>query len=169
MLHLPYRELPTAEPGTPDTRSPLRYLIWIAAQQKILLTFNAIFGIGWMVSQALIWAAVGAAIDHGVDQQEHRRAVPLGRGRHGPGTLPGALRRAASPTGRDQLDERLLQDRPGHRLTTSPRPAPRSPTRSPPATWSTPSPRTPCASAAPTTSSRASWAPSPPGSSSRSS
>ena len=66
MLHLPYRELPTADPGTPDTRSPLRYLIWIAAQQKILLTFNAIFGIGWMVSQALIWAAVGAAIDHGV-------------------------------------------------------------------------------------------------------
>ena len=66
MLHLPYRELPTAEPGTPDTRSPLRYLIWIAAQQKMILTFNAIFGIGWMVSQALIWAAVGAAIDHGV-------------------------------------------------------------------------------------------------------
>ena len=66
MLHLPYRELPTAEPGTPDTRSPLRYLIWIAAQQKVLLIFNALFGIGWMVSQALIWAAVGAAIDHGV-------------------------------------------------------------------------------------------------------
>jgi len=66
VLHLPYRELPTAEPGTPDTRSPLRYLIWIAAQQKMILTFNAIFGIGWMVSQALIWAAVGAAIDHGV-------------------------------------------------------------------------------------------------------
>jgi ABC-type multidrug transport system fused ATPase/permease subunit len=66
VLHLPYRELPTADPGTPDTRSPLRYLIWIAAQQKILLIFNALFGIGWMVSQALIWAAVGAAIDHGV-------------------------------------------------------------------------------------------------------
>lgn len=66
MLHLPYRELPTAEPGTPDTRSPVRYLIWIAAQQRVLLIFNAIFGIGWMVSQALIWAAVGAAIDHGV-------------------------------------------------------------------------------------------------------
>jgi len=27
---------------------------------------NALFGIGWMVSQALLWAAVGAAIDHGV-------------------------------------------------------------------------------------------------------
>jgi ABC-type multidrug transport system fused ATPase/permease subunit len=66
VLHLPYRELPTADPGTPDTRSPVRYLIWIAAQQKYLLTFNALFGIGWMVSQALIWWAVGAAIDHGV-------------------------------------------------------------------------------------------------------
>jgi ABC-type multidrug transport system fused ATPase/permease subunit len=66
VLHLPYRELPTAEPGTPDTRSPMRYLMWIAAQQKVLLFFNALFGIGWMVSQALIWAAVGAAIDHGV-------------------------------------------------------------------------------------------------------
>jgi ABC-type multidrug transport system fused ATPase/permease subunit len=66
VLHLPYRELPTAEPGTPDTRSPMRYLMWIAGQQKVLLFFNALFGIGWMVSQALIWAAVGAAIDHGV-------------------------------------------------------------------------------------------------------
>lgn len=66
MLHLPYRELPVADVGTPDTRSPLRYLIWIARQQKTLLFFNAVFGIGWMVSQALLWAAVGAALDHGV-------------------------------------------------------------------------------------------------------
>ncbi|MGB8196854.1 MAG: ABC transporter ATP-binding protein [Acidimicrobiales bacterium] len=79
MLHLPYRELPTAEPGTPDTRSPLRYLIWIAAQQKVLLFFNAVFGIGWMVSQALIWAAVGAAIDHGViDKSESELFVWVG-------------------------------------------------------------------------------------------
>jgi ABC-type multidrug transport system fused ATPase/permease subunit len=66
VLHLPYRELPVADSGTPDTRSPLRYLVWIARQQKLLLFLNAIFGIGWMVSQALIWACVGAAIDHGV-------------------------------------------------------------------------------------------------------
>ncbi len=66
MLHLPYRELPVADVGAPDTRSPFRYLIWIARQQKTLLFFNAVFGIGWMVSQALLWAAVGAAIDHGV-------------------------------------------------------------------------------------------------------
>ena len=66
MLHLPYRELPDADTGTPDTRSALRYLIWIARQQKWLLALNALFGIGWMVSQALLWAAVGGAIDHGV-------------------------------------------------------------------------------------------------------
>ena len=66
MLHLPYRELPIADVGIPDTRSPFRYLVWIARQQKLLLFFNAVFGIGWMVSQALLWAAVGAAIDHGI-------------------------------------------------------------------------------------------------------
>lgn len=66
MLHLPYRELPVADPGTPDQRSPMRFLFWLARQQKTTLALNALFGIGWMVSQALLWAAVGAAIDHGV-------------------------------------------------------------------------------------------------------
>jgi ABC-type multidrug transport system fused ATPase/permease subunit len=66
VLHLPYHELPVEEPGTPDQRSPMRYLVWLARQQKWALTLNALFGIGWMVSQALLWAAVGAAIDHGV-------------------------------------------------------------------------------------------------------
>ena len=59
MLHLPYRELPVDDPGTPDTRSPLRYLAWLARHQRWLLTLNAVFGIGWMVAQALVWAAVG--------------------------------------------------------------------------------------------------------------
>lgn len=66
MPHLPFQELPVAEPGTPDTRTPLRYLAWVARHQRLTLAFNALFGVGWMVSQALLWAAVGAAIDHGV-------------------------------------------------------------------------------------------------------
>jgi ABC-type multidrug transport system fused ATPase/permease subunit len=66
VLHLPYHELPVEDPGTPDQRSPMRYLAWLALQQKGALTLNALFGIGWMVAQALLWAAVGAAIDHGV-------------------------------------------------------------------------------------------------------
>ncbi len=68
MLHLPYRELPVADAGTPNTGSPLRYLGWLAHHQRWLLTLNALFGIGWMVSQALVWFAVGAAIDHGVER-----------------------------------------------------------------------------------------------------
>ena len=67
MLHLPYRELPVGDPGTPETGSPVRYLVWLASHQRWLLTLNALFGIGWMVAQALVWAAVGAAIDHGVE------------------------------------------------------------------------------------------------------
>jgi len=68
VLHLPYRELPVDDPGRPDTRSPFRYLAWLARHQRWLLTLNAAFGIGWMVSMALVWAAVGAAIDHGVER-----------------------------------------------------------------------------------------------------
>jgi ABC-type multidrug transport system fused ATPase/permease subunit len=67
VLHLPYRELPVEDPGTPETRSPVRYLVWLASHQRWLLSLNALFGIGWMVAQALVWAAVGAAIDHGVE------------------------------------------------------------------------------------------------------
>ncbi|MGH9021191.1 MAG: ABC transporter transmembrane domain-containing protein [Acidimicrobiales bacterium] len=72
MLHLPYRELPLADPGEPDRRSPVRYLAWLARRQAGLLALNALFGIGWMVSQALLWAAVGAAIDHGVAHHDPR-------------------------------------------------------------------------------------------------
>jgi len=66
MPNLPYSELPAADPGTPPLRSPQRYLGWLAGRQRGILTANAIFGIGWMVCQALVWAAVGAAIDHGM-------------------------------------------------------------------------------------------------------
>ena len=75
VLHLPYRELPVDEPGAPDTRSPLRFLMWLAGFQKGLLFFNALFGIGWMVSQALLWAAVGAAIDHGIARHNEAELI----------------------------------------------------------------------------------------------
>ena len=66
MPHLPFRELPVADPGTADLRSPGRYLVWIARHQLGQLILAAVFGIGWMLCQALLWAAVGAAIDHGI-------------------------------------------------------------------------------------------------------
>jgi ABC-type multidrug transport system fused ATPase/permease subunit len=74
VLHLPYRELPVDDPGTPDTGSPFRYLAWLARHQRWSLSLNATFGIIWMVAQALVWAGVGAAIDHGV---EHHNTAEL--------------------------------------------------------------------------------------------
>jgi ABC-type multidrug transport system fused ATPase/permease subunit len=66
VAHLPYRELPLADPGVPDQRSPGRYLWWIARHQRRTLALASLFGVTWMLSQALLWSAVGAAIDHGV-------------------------------------------------------------------------------------------------------
>ncbi len=66
MPHLPFQELPVADPGTADLRSPARYLTWVARHQLGQLVVAAIFGSGWMLCQALLWAAVGAAIDHGI-------------------------------------------------------------------------------------------------------
>jgi ABC-type multidrug transport system fused ATPase/permease subunit len=63
VLTLPFRELPAAEPGTPDRRSPLRYMIWLARQQQATLVLAMFFGVGWMVTQALLPVAVGQAID----------------------------------------------------------------------------------------------------------
>lgn len=70
MPHLPYRELPVADPGTPNTDSPGSYLRWLAGHQRWLLSLNALFGITWMVAQALVWFAVGAAIDQGVEHHD---------------------------------------------------------------------------------------------------
>ena len=117
MLHLPYRELPVDDPGTPDTGSPLRYLGWLARHQKWLLSLNALFGIGWMVAQALVWAAVGAAIDHGVEHHDTPELLQVGRRRRSPRPDPGGLRLTAPPARGHQLDERDLSHHPGHRTT----------------------------------------------------
>ena len=72
MPHLPYRELPDEHPGTPPRHSPQRYLAWLARRQICHLSWNAVFGVGWMVAQALVWAAVGRAIDAGIVHHDAR-------------------------------------------------------------------------------------------------
>ncbi|MEV8511179.1 ABC transporter ATP-binding protein [Dactylosporangium sp. NPDC051484] len=57
------RRLPLAEPGEPDNRSAARYLLWIARHQISLIAGGVCFGIVWMVSQALVPAAIGAGVD----------------------------------------------------------------------------------------------------------
>jgi ABC-type multidrug transport system fused ATPase/permease subunit len=59
-------ELPIADPGRPDTRSPLRLLLWVGSHQKGTIAIAVMFGIVWMVSQALMPYAIGQAIQQGI-------------------------------------------------------------------------------------------------------
>jgi ABC-type multidrug transport system fused ATPase/permease subunit len=60
------RPLPVADPGTPDFRSATTYLLWVARRQLPTMLMAMVFGIVWMVSQALMPAVIGRAIDDGL-------------------------------------------------------------------------------------------------------
>lgn len=60
------QRMPYPDPGTPDLRTPLRFLRWVARGQWRTLLGGVFFGVVWMVSQALFPAAVGRAIDLGI-------------------------------------------------------------------------------------------------------
>lgn len=60
------RQLPLADPGTPDVRSPGRYLWWVAMGQKATLSGGVFFGVVAMVAQSVMPAIIGRAIDEGV-------------------------------------------------------------------------------------------------------
>ncbi|MFB9444012.1 ABC transporter ATP-binding protein [Dactylosporangium vinaceum] len=57
------RRLPQDEPGEPDSRSAFRYLVWIVRGQLGLIAGGVTFGVLWMVSQALVPAAIGGGVD----------------------------------------------------------------------------------------------------------
>jgi ABC-type multidrug transport system fused ATPase/permease subunit len=60
------RTLPVTDPGTPDHRSPTRYLLWLTRREMRSVMLGMVFGIIWMLSQALMPAAIGKAIDVGI-------------------------------------------------------------------------------------------------------
>jgi ABC-type multidrug transport system fused ATPase/permease subunit len=60
------RRLPYDDPGTPDLRSPGRFLIWTGKQQLDTLAVGVVFGVIWMVAQALVPAAIGRGLQSGV-------------------------------------------------------------------------------------------------------
>ena len=60
------RRLPHDDPGTPDLRSPARYLVWTGRQQLDLIAVGVVFGVVWMVAQALVPAAIGRGLQAGV-------------------------------------------------------------------------------------------------------
>ena len=60
------RTLPYSDPGTPAIEGPWRFLGWIAKGQRTTLAIGMVWGIIWMVAQALIPVAVGRGIAQGV-------------------------------------------------------------------------------------------------------
>jgi ABC-type multidrug transport system fused ATPase/permease subunit len=68
-------ELPVADPGRPDTRSPVRLLLWVGRHQLSSITIAVVFGILWMVSQALMPYAIGQAIQQGIVEGDNNELV----------------------------------------------------------------------------------------------
>ena len=66
------RRLPLDHPGTADSRSPGRFLWWLARRQWPTLVGGAAFGIVWMSTQAVMPAVIGRAIDRGVADRDGR-------------------------------------------------------------------------------------------------
>ncbi len=60
------REIPFPDPGRPDTRSTLRFMVWIGREQWRTQTLGALTGMVWMVSIALVPAALGRGVDEGI-------------------------------------------------------------------------------------------------------
>ncbi len=69
------RPLPFEDPGTPDLRSPARYLVWTGRQQWQQLLVGVGYGVLWMGSQALVPAAIGRGLDKGVSAHDTGAAV----------------------------------------------------------------------------------------------
>ncbi len=63
--------LPFADPGIPDTRSPTRLLVWVGRHQVGTLIAGVLFGVAWMVAQALMPFAIGRAIQEGIIESDN--------------------------------------------------------------------------------------------------
>ena len=57
---------PYHDPGTPDLRSPLHFMGWVGRGQWRTLAGGVVFGVVWMVAQALLPAALSRAVDEGL-------------------------------------------------------------------------------------------------------
>jgi ABC-type multidrug transport system fused ATPase/permease subunit len=69
------RDLPLADPGRPDLRSPWRYLWWIVTMQRTAVLAAVATGVVWMVAQAVMPAIIGRAIDQGVSVDDNQRLL----------------------------------------------------------------------------------------------
>ena len=64
------RNLPLDHPGLADHRSPARLLWWLVKGQWPTMLGGVAFGIAWMLTQAVMPAVIGLAIDRGVTAKD---------------------------------------------------------------------------------------------------
>jgi ABC-type multidrug transport system fused ATPase/permease subunit len=72
------RSLPAGDPGVPESRSAIRYLVWLAGRNRLPFAAGILLGVVWMVAQALMPAAVGRAIDAGLTHRDQGALVTWG-------------------------------------------------------------------------------------------
>ncbi|MEV6601198.1 ABC transporter ATP-binding protein [Actinoplanes sp. NPDC051346] len=69
------RDLPPADPGSPDHRSASRYLGWLARRTWVSVSAAILFAVVWMVCQAFVPAVIGRAIDAGLTGRDGRQLL----------------------------------------------------------------------------------------------
>jgi ABC-type multidrug transport system fused ATPase/permease subunit len=72
------RSLPVADPGTPDHRSATRFLLWLAVRTWPSMVAGISWGVVWMVSQALMPAVIGKAVDAGLVDRDRGALLTWG-------------------------------------------------------------------------------------------
>jgi ABC-type multidrug transport system fused ATPase/permease subunit len=117
------KQLPFADPGTPDTRSPTRFLLWVGRLQLGTLLLGMTFGIVWMLAQALLPWVLGQAIDDGVATGDTQALLAWAAALFGLGVVQavaGTLRHRAAVSNWLQASFRMIQVVAHHAALTGP-------------------------------------------------
>ncbi|MDX3312442.1 ABC transporter ATP-binding protein [Streptomyces sp. ME08-AFT2] len=106
------RHFPEADPGRPDIRSPRRYLLWLALEQRAPALGALAYGVVCTLSQALVPLALGKGIDEGLVHRDERALLWWGSAILALGVLQaitGTLRDRCSLTNRLGASYRTMQ------------------------------------------------------------
>ena len=117
------KQLPFADPGTPDTRSPTRFLLWVGRLQLGTLLLGMAFGIIWMLAQALLPWVLGRAVDEGIATGDSRALLAWAAALFGLGVVQavaGTLRHRVAVSNWLQAGFRMIQVVAHHAALTGP-------------------------------------------------
>ncbi|WP_416985418.1 ABC transporter ATP-binding protein [Streptomyces sp. T028] len=106
------RHFPESDPGRPDIRSPRRYLLWLAVEQRAPALAALAYGVVCTLAQALVPLALGKGIDEGLVHRDERALLWWGSAILALGVvqaITGTLRDRCSLTNRLGASYRTMQ------------------------------------------------------------